>query len=59
MARLNNEPDDDDWVDVDDESDLTDVGDDDELSPIEGLFADELNDVDDLIEPDSFDDDEE
>ena len=58
MARVDSEPDEDDWVDGDEEPEPADVGEEDGLSPIEGLFADQLDDVDDLLGSEPDDDDQ-
>jgi hypothetical protein len=56
MARANSS-DGDDWVDVDDESDLPDPADDEGLSPIEGLVADQLDDIGEMFDSESENDD--
>lgn len=57
MARAVDTSDGDDWVDVDDESDLLDSGDDYRLSPIESLVGDQLDGVGELFDPESDDED--
>jgi hypothetical protein len=55
MARPNDTSDGDDWVEVDDESDLLDSGDDRGLSPIEGMVDDEMDDLAEMFDPESSD----
>jgi hypothetical protein len=52
MARAVDSSDGDDWVDVDDESGVVEPAEDDGLSPIEGLVADQLDDVGEMFDSD-------
>jgi hypothetical protein len=57
MARVNEASDGDDWVEIDDESELSDPIVDDGLSPIERLVGDELDGVGEMFDSESDDDD--
>ena len=57
MARSSDTSDGDDWVDVDDESDVLDAGEDRGLSPLEGMVGDEVDGVAEMFDPASEDDD--
>jgi len=58
MARVVDGSDGDDWVDVDDESEVARPGDEDGLSPIERMVGDDLDDVGEMFDPNGLDDDE-